>query len=71
MAERIYIVYGSQEGTRLVKANSRQQALNYVASTEFNIRVATQEDLVNQLSAGTQIEQYRAPDQLELPLSTE
>lgn len=71
MAERIYIVFGSQEGARLVKASLRQQALSHVASTEFNIRVATQEDLVNQLSAGTQIEQYRAPEQIELPLGTE
>jgi hypothetical protein len=66
MAERIYIVYGSQEGTRLVKASLRQQALNHVASTEFNIRVATQDDLVEQITAGTKIEQYRAPEQQEL-----
>jgi hypothetical protein len=66
MAERIYLVTGTQEGARLVKANSRQQALNYVASTEFNIRVATQDDLVNQIRSGTEVEQYRAPEQQEL-----
>lgn len=66
MAERIYIVYGSQEGTRLVKASLRQQALSHVASTEFSIRVATQDDLVEQITAGTPIEQYRNFEQQEL-----
>lgn len=63
MAERIYIVTGTQEGARLVKANLRQQALAHVASTEFSVRVATQDDLVNQIRAGTPIEQYRASDE--------
>ena len=71
MAERIYIVYGSQEGTRLVKASLRQQALSHVASTEFNIRVATQDDLVEQITAGTKVEQYRAPEQADLALDGE
>jgi len=71
MAERIYLVTGTQEGARLVKASLRQQALAHVASTEFNIRVATQDDLVNQIRAGTEVEQYRSPDQTELSLSEE
>ena len=71
MAERIYIVFGTQEGARLVKASLRQQALSHVASTEFNIRVATQDDLVNQIKAGTVIEQYRAPEQGNLALDGE
>ena len=66
MAERIYMVTGTQEGARLVKANLRQQALAHVASTEFSIRVATQDDLVNQIRAGTLVEQYKAPEQQEL-----
>ena len=65
MAERIYIVTSAQ-GTRLVKANLRQQALSHVASTEYTVRVASQDDLVEQIKAGTKIEQYRAPEQLEL-----
>ena len=51
MAERIYIV-NSAQGTRLVKANLRQQALSHVANSTFTVRVATQDDLVNQLTAG-------------------
>lgn len=65
MAERIYIVFGSQDGTRLVKASLRQQALSHVASTEFSVRVATQEDLVKQISAGTPIEQYGSVELVE------
>jgi len=65
MAERIYIVHGPQ-GTRLVKASLRQQALSYVANSTFNVHVASQDDLVKHITAGIQIEQYRAPEQQEL-----
>lgn len=65
MAERIYIVRNTY-GARLVKANLRQQALSHVAATEYTVRVASQDDLVQQLSVGIKIEQYRAPEQLEL-----
>jgi hypothetical protein len=61
MAERIYIV-NSAQGTRLVKANLRQQALSHVANSTFTVRVATQDDLVTQLTAGAKIEQYKAED---------
>ena len=65
MAERIYIVRNTH-GARLVKANLRQQALSHVAATEYTVRVASQDDLVEQIKAGTKIEQYKAPEQLEL-----
>jgi hypothetical protein len=64
MAERIYIV-NSAQGTRLVKANLRQQALSHVANSTFTVRVATQDDLVEQITAGTPIEQYKAVDLVE------
>ena len=63
MAERIYIVRNAH-GARLVKANLRQQALSHVAATEYTVRVASQDDLVQQLSVGTAIEQYRAAEEL-------
>ena len=68
MAERIYIVHGPQ-GTRLVKAGLRQQALSHVANSTFVIRVASQDELVNALTAGIKVEQYSNgdhPDQQEL-----
>ena len=64
MAERIYIVHSAQ-GTRLVKANLRQQALSHAANSTFTVRVATQDDLVKQLSAGTPIEQCKAAEMVE------
>ena len=63
MAERIYIVQSSK-GTHLVKASLRQQALSHVANSQFTVRVASQDDLVNLLTAGTKVEQYRAAEEL-------
>jgi hypothetical protein len=54
MAERIYIVHGPQ-GTRLVKASLRQQALSHVANSTFNIAVATQDELVKAITEGTKV----------------
>lgn len=70
MAERIYIVHGPQ-GARLVKASLRQQALSHVANSTFMIAVATQDDLVTQLTAGAKIEQYLAPEKAYLTLDGE
>lgn len=55
--KRIYIVF-TKEGVRLVKATVRQQALSHVANSLFNIRVASQDDLVDAMSEGVKIEQY-------------
>jgi hypothetical protein len=57
--KRIYIV-GTKEGVRLVKATVRQQALTHVANSLFEIRVASQDDLVDALGKGIKIEQYSA-----------
>lgn len=67
MAERIYTV-GHNGTIRLVKATTRQQALSHVANTTFQIRVASQDDLVKYLTAGTKVENYRDPDQAELDI---
>jgi hypothetical protein len=64
MAERIYIVRNTH-GARLVRANLRQQALSHVASTEYTVSVASQDDLVEQITAGTPVEQYKAVDLVE------
>ena len=61
MAERIYVVHG-QQGTRLVNASLRQQALSHVANKVFSVSVATQTDLVTHLTAGVKVEQYLASE---------
>lgn len=64
--QRIYLVGTPDNGKRLVKATLRQQALSHVANSMFTIRVATQDDLVDAIGAGVQVEQYKAPEQLEI-----
>ena len=64
---RIYLI-ASNRGVRLVRANTRAQALNYVASQEFTVRVATQDDLVKYLSEVSAVETATPPDQGRLDL---
>jgi len=64
--QRIYLV-GTPDGkTRLIKAALRQQALSHVANTLLTVRVASQDDLVAEISKGTTVEQYNAPEQRDL-----
>lgn len=64
--QRIYLV-GTPDGkTRLIKAALRQQALSHVANTLLSVRVASQDDLVAEISKGTTVEQYNAPEQRDL-----
>ena len=65
---RIYLI-ASNRGVRLVRANTRSQALNYVASQEFTVRVATQDDLVKYLSEVSAVETATPPDQGKLDLT--
>ena len=64
---RIYLI-ASNRGVRLVRANTRAQALNYVASQEFTVRVATQDDLIKYLSEVSAVETATPPDQGKLDL---
>lgn len=64
---RIYLI-ASNKGVRLVRANTRAQALNHVASQEFTVRVATQDDLVKYLSEVSAVETATPPDQGKLDL---
>jgi hypothetical protein len=57
MATRIYIVTGPT-GTSLVKAGAPSQAITHVAKSEFDARVASQDDLVQALSNGVKVETY-------------
>lgn len=56
-ATRIYLVGSSDPAlpVSLVRATSRQQALSHIASTLFEVRVATQDDLIQQLSRGATV----------------
>ena len=64
---RIYLI-ASNRGVRLVRANTRAQALNHVASQELTVRVASQDDLVKYLLEGNGVEMAVPPDQGKLDL---
>jgi len=64
---RIYIVsYGKE--TRLIRANTRAQALNHVATGIINVDIPTQDQLVNLVAKGQSVESAAKQENLELPL---
>lgn len=65
-SQRIYLVTTNDGKKRLVKATQRQQALSHVANSLFTVRVASQDDLVEALTSGTEVENYKNPEQMEL-----
>jgi len=67
MKQRIYAV-GVGDRVRLIRASNRRQAIAHVSTGLMTIRVATQEDIINQLDKGVPIENYTAPKQIELEL---
>jgi hypothetical protein len=66
--DRIYIVGSPDNSVRLVRAASKQQALSYVASTTYVVRVATQNELVDNLMQGVLLESCRPPEQMQINL---
>ena len=65
---RIYSVGTPSGDIRLVRSNTRQQALTHVATHMFTVRVASQDDLVTAITGGASVENYRDPAQDELEL---
>ncbi len=60
---RIYIVTNGINGeTHLVRAISKQQAVSYLARNIFNTDVASQEDIVSNLTSGGQVLDAAAAD---------
>ena len=57
-ATRIYLVTTSAGTARLVKAAVPAQAITHVAKQLFSARIASQDDLVEALSAGIKVEAY-------------
>ena len=65
----IYLVNGELFKTvepRLVRAATRQQALNHVAKSLLTVTLASQEDLVSLVAEGVKVEDYKNTDQQEL-----
>lgn len=67
----IYLVNGELGVTvepRLIRAATRQQALNFVAKSLLKATLASQEDLVSLVSEGAKVEDYKNTDQFELEM---
>jgi hypothetical protein len=64
---RIYIVSYGRE-TRLIRANTRAQALNHVASGVINVGIPTQDQLVDLVAKGSSVETAIKQENAELPL---
>jgi len=67
MKQRVYTI-GVGDQVRLIRASNRRQAIAHVSTGLMTIRVATQDDIINQLDKGVPIENYTAPEQIELEL---
>jgi len=64
---RIYIVSYGRE-TRLIRANTRAQALNHVATGVINVDIPTQDQLVDLVAKGQSVESAVKLENAELPL---
>lgn len=67
MKQRVYTI-GVGDQVRLIRASNRRQAIAHVSLGIMTIRVATQEDIITQLDKGIPIENYTAPEQIELDI---
>ena len=65
---RIYIVGTPDGDVRLVRAKTKQQALTHIFTHNITIKVANQDELVEALEEGVEVENYKHPDQLDLDL---
>jgi len=68
--QRIYLVGHGQE-IRLVRAAHQQQALNHVARSIINVKIADQEELLTAVGKGISVENARIDEQPELALEDE
>ena len=62
----IYSVTTPDNQVRLVRASVRQQALSFVANSLLKVQLASQEELVELVSNGVKVENFKDKDQMEL-----
>ena len=63
---RIYYVSAPDFGKHLVRANTPQQAIAMIAKEMFQVRVATQDDIVYEISHGNKVKEVLNPTPEEL-----
>lgn len=68
--QRIYLV-GHGQNIRLVRAAHQQQALNHVARSIINVKIADQEELLTAVGKGISVENARIDEQPDLAFEGE
>jgi hypothetical protein len=68
---RIYYVSAPDFGKHLVRANTPHQAVALVAKEMFQVRVASQDDIVFEISHGNKVKEVLNLRQDELALGVE
>lgn len=63
---RIYYVSDHEFGRHLVRANTPHQAIALVAKEMFTVRVASQDDIVYEISHGNKVKEVLNPTPEEL-----
>ncbi len=72
MATRIYVVTDNSNKEKLVEASTPSGALRHVAKTYFDVRVASQKDIVQLMKDGQEVETATVQEeQTDLPLTSE
>ena len=64
-SKRIYIVRGPNGLTKLVKASVASQAITHVAKNQFTAKVASQDELVDAVSKGIDVDVYGETEEQE------
>ena len=65
---RIYIVGTVDGDTRLIRAKTKNQAMAHFLTNNITIKVASQDDLIDAMKGGCEVENYKHADQIELDL---
>ena len=65
---KIYIVETLDGDTRLIRAKTKHQALMHFARTNITVKVVGQDELIDAVRSGCDVEDYRHSDQIELDL---
>ena len=65
---RIYIVGTLDGDVRLIRAKTKSQAMSHFLVNNITIKVASQDELIDAVKDGCEVENYRHADQVELEL---
>ena len=65
---RIYIVGMLDGDIRLIRAKTKSQAMSHFLTNNITIKVASQDELIDAVKGGCDVEHYQHADQIKLEL---